>query len=53
MLHSIQKEPSPYEGLVTVARVVVRTAVVDNATTFVFSSGMTVTRVVVAKNPEH
>ena len=26
---------------------------VDNATTFVFSSGMTVTRVVVAKNPEH
>ena len=30
-----------------------RTAVADNATTFVFSSGMTVTRVVVAKNPEH
>ena len=25
----------------------------DNATTFVFSSGMTVTRMVVAKNPEH
>ena len=30
-----------------------RTAVVANATTFVFSSGMTVTRVVVAKNLEH